>query len=628
MRPQAYPQQQRPQYPYPPQRSPPPRQQPSPQAQRDYYQQGRQPPYGQAPRPASRQPYPQGRAPAQPSQRPPTAQQPSGGPAASSNCSRCGSALRYITEYSEYYCDRCQEYPRYFGTDSAAEQVQKDTGPTSAEREVGPGEAAPEFEAEPKESEDIDFDDIFDEEDDSVLAEKISSSLKKIKQIISDKEEEGNDVSEIQELYIQCGNVFASDDLYTATHYIESIEKMLKKLSSEESEAQRKDEIDDLFDEAPTDEEATGAGASESDKEPVGGSEPRESVQGFDNGVVVVEEQTEPIDDWELEDKPEIGDKEKAIHALESAKTAIIDADGDGFDTSTAKKVFRQARPLYESKHFQQVIDNAREVEREVLRIKGLSEHEIQEILGEPTRKSPGQEAEEVTEEKMTDDQRKRLLEMINKIWVLFKEASEHGLDTGTYKDLLERAKRKRTFSKAKKMVEAVEEEVKEKLHTHLAEQHNTAANMFHHVRSEIQGAAKLGIEVQPYKDMLDTASTAISLTHYDDAVITLERCLAELKSAKSSVQTQAQATTGASPYKHEPVWDEDEEELPEDLGMKSARRADAKKPDLGVADKVHDDLTDEKRLELLEDRFILGEISEATYRDLKEGILKRMGKR
>ena len=37
------------------------------------------------------------------------------------------------------------------------------------------------------------------------------------------------------------------------------------------------------------------------------------------------------------------------------------------------------------------------------------------------------------------------------------------------------------------------------------------------------------------------------------------------------------------------------------------------------------DGLTDAKRLEILEDRFILGEVSETSYRELKEKLLKRM---
>jgi ribosomal protein S20 len=442
---------------------------------------------------------------------------------------------------------------------------------------------------EPVEPEAVfDLKSITSEEDESKLEKKISSALKRIKEIIAEKEQEGHDVSDLTELYRQCGNVFASDDLYTAVHYLESIQAVIDKMPAEEVGFALDDIDDDVFD-----------GTIE--------------VGGLDDGVVVLEEKPpEDVDHFELEDKPKMGDKEKAIHALESAKSAITDADEDGYDTARPKKLLREARPLYEARDFKAVIDKVREVEREILRIKGHSEKEIEELLGELPVDEP---AEGPADKKdITAEERATLSEMINKTWVRFKEAEKYGIDTGKYKIALEKAKSKRTFKEASAMVEAVGKEVKDKLSSYHAEQHEKASNRFHYVRSEIQGAAKLGIDVAPYQQMLDRASSSISRSDYDDAMFTMDKCLGNLKVATDAAQAQAQAQAGAtvdeSVIKIQPVWDADDDE-PEEPHVQAEQKG----------------LTDEERLKILEDRFILGEISEASYRELKDKLLQRMGR-
>jgi hypothetical protein len=344
-----------------------------------------------------------------------------------------------------------------------------------------------------------------------------------------------------------------------------------------------------------------------------------EIVQGLeqkqappDEEVVILDKSDSAGDQWELEEKPKMGEKEKAIHALESAKTAITDADEDGYDTETAKNLFRQARPLYESADFLGVIDKIREVEREILRIKGHSENEIEEILGESSETRPSSDGP------MSNDERNELNEAINKVWVKFKEAERYKLDTADYKTRLEHAKSRRTYSEARRIVDEVNGELTKVVSDFESEQHSIASNKFHQVRSEILGAHKHGIDVQPFNEMLDTASSAISRSNYEYAMITMETILKELSEAAASTSAAAQTTAGASSPKQktEPVWDPDEDEESSKTGPPGAEAVPAK-----------NGLTDEKRLEILEDRFILGEVSEDAYKELKEKLLKRMGR-
>jgi hypothetical protein len=428
--------------------------------------------------------------------------------------------------------------------------------------------------------------------DDKLAAQKISEALRKIKDVISDREAEGYDITELSELYRQCGNVFALDDFYTAAHYLERIQELL--------------------DSAPKIREGDEPGIQTGSEGSV--QELEYELSDSDADVVVLDEPAASGDRWEIDDKPKMGEKEKAIHALEAAKTSITNADEDGYDTETAKNLFRQARPLYESKNFLAVVDKIREVEREILRIKGHSEHEIEELLGETADFEPEKD------HPMSPEERNELNETVSKVWVMLREAERYKLDTSPYKTKLDNAKSRRSYSEARHIVTTVTKELKQTLSEYETEQHNLASNRFHQVRSEILGSEKLGIDVKPYNDMLDIASSAISRSNYEFAMITMDNCLKELAEAAASKTGTTQATTGAtSPSsKSEPVWESDEDDETASTSTKGAGRKSAA---------VKNGLTDEKRLEILEDRFILGEVSETAYRELKEKLLKRMGR-
>jgi hypothetical protein len=202
----------------------------------------------------------------------------------------------------------------------------------------------------------------------------------------------------------------------------------------------------------------------------------------------------------------------------------------------------------------------------------------------------------------------------------MLREAERYKLDTSPYKTKLDNAKSRRSYSEARHIVTTVTKELKQTLSEYETEQHNLASNRFHQVRSEILGSEKLGIDVKPYNDMLDIASSAISRSNYEFAMITMDNCLKELAEAAASKTGTTQATTGAtSPSsKSEPVWESDEDDETASTSTKGAGRKSAA---------VKNGLTDEKRLEILEDRFILGEVSETAYRELKEKLLKRMGR-
>jgi hypothetical protein len=493
--------------------------------------------------------------------------------------------------------------------------------PAQPQREQAPGPVPSESPEKPEEKEDtqpeisiiLEIDDIVSEDNEEQQGKKIGSTLKKLKKVVIARSEKGYDVTELEEMYRQCGNVFASDDMYTATHYLESIQTILEKM------LQADQKVKVTGKDAPPDR------GSEILAEDRFGGEVEDDLGSSAEGSVTVEDRTktELVEDWEMEDEPEMGDKEKAIQALESAKRAITDADGDGFDISGAKRMFQKARPLYETGTFSDVIEIATEVEREVMRAKGLSEHEIKEIIGDMSRERAGikAEPEDIDEGKgLSNEERRELIGMINKVWIPLREATRYGLDISGFEDLLEQAKSKRSFHQARVLVESVETEVKNKLDSYKNEQHDKASNMFHYIRSEILSAGKSGLDISQYQLMQDRASRSISLGDYEDAIGTMERCLTELKTAEQTAQGQVQETAAedASSRKSDLVWDADDEEeegtMPEPEG---AAKVDEK-----------DELTDEKRLKILEDRFILGEISEDSYRDLKNSILDRMKKR
>ena len=200
---------------------------------------------------------------------------------------------------------------------------------------------------------------------------------------------------------------------------------------------------------------------------------------------------------------------------------------------------------------------------------------------------------------------------MINKIWVNLREAETYGIDTTGYKDRLEQARSRRTFAEASSIVEDVRENLKSKLSSFHDIQHDRASNMYHYVRSEILGASKLGMDVTDYQSMLDRASSSISRSNYSEAITTMESCLEKLKAAAGGGSTQgtAGATVGGGAKKPEPVWepdDDDEQGLPD--GTEGTR-----------------EFTDAERLKILEDRFILGEVSEESYRELKSKLVARM---
>jgi hypothetical protein len=493
--------------------------------------------------------------------------------------------------------------------------------PAQPQRVQDPGPVPSDTPEKPEEKEDtqpeisiiLEIDDIVSEDNEEQQGKKIGSTLKKLKKVVIARSEKGYDVTELEEMYRQCGNVFASDDMYTATHYLESIQTILEKM------LQADQKVKVTGKDAPPDR------GSEILAEDRFGGEVEDDLGSSAEGSVTVEDRTktELVEDWEMEDEPEMGDKEKAIQALESAKRAITDADGDGFDISGAKRMFQKARPLYETGTFSDVIEIATEVEREVMRAKGLSEHEIKEIIGDMSRERAGikAEPEDIDEGKgLSNEERRELIGMINKVWIPLREATRYGLDISGFEDLLEQAKSKRSFHQARVLVESVETEVKNKLDSYKNEQHDKASNMFHYIRSEILSAGKSGLDISQYQLMQDRASRSISLGDYEDAIGTMERCLTELKTAEQTAQGQVQETAAedASSRKSDLVWDADDEEeegtMPEPEG---AAKVDEK-----------DELTDEKRLKILEDRFILGEISEDSYRDLKNSILDRMKKR
>jgi len=417
-------------------------------------------------------------------------------------------------------------------------------------------------------------------DDGGAEAKKISDDLATTKKLIEEKNREGFDTTGIRDLYRQCGNVFASGDILTASHYLERIHEELDGLSSTgivDSEA------------AIPSGDATAFGLKSARTVEVKG----DKVPG---------DSESRSDKWEIDAKPKLDDKEKAIHALESAKNSIIEADENGYDSESAKIIFRSARPLYESGNFKGVLDKIREVEREILRIKGHNEHEIEEILGEETDIDFSSDAD------MTPEERRILNDMISKVWVMLKEADRYKLETTKYKDRLDYAKSRRTFREAKKIVDLANKEIKKYLSDYESEQHNISSNKFHHVRSEILRAQKLGIDLKPYNDMLDIASSAISRSNYEYALLTMENCLKELAAAKEAQTTSASSVANGSvtKLKSEPEWESDDGEYEKSVGSGQPS------------------LSEEKLLENLENRLILGEISEDTYRELKEKIIKR----
>lgn len=621
---------------------------------RGYYQQQR-PPQQQAggypPRPpsaayptsqATPRPQTQGQPPprAQPQQQPSYAQpRPQ---AVTQYCPRCGAGMRYIADYSSFYCDRCMEYqkPRTSADPANVPSPASDPIPVPEPREDSNGDVntwplqqPSSVPGEQEAKEDLGefrIEEIVDEEDEAVLETRISKALKQVKNILAEKDGLGFDVTELQELYRQCGNVFAADDFYTATHYLERIKELLDELEGKEPETGEDVEVPEIV-QAPS-VPVRDVGSTDTDFDGIDDLDDLDKNESYDDDVVVVKKKKEPIDEWDILDKPEMGEKEKAVQALESAKSAIMDADGDGYDMTNAKKLFKDARPLYESQRFNEVVDKVKEVEREVLKAKGHSETEIEEILGE-TLEEDGTGKDEISDkpehavsgsdfEKMSNDERNELIGMINKVWIPLREASRYNLDITAFEDLLEQAKNKESFQQAKVLVESVDTEVKAKLSKYKNEQHDKASNMFHYLRSEIQSATKLDIDVQPFRDQLDDASTGISLGNYENAIEIMNQCLDELKTATKTVAETGQVTAEKASTKSQPVWDtddEDEDDFPEETERttKSGSSEESTKKEL----------TDEKRLEILEDRFILGEISEKSYRELKDSILKRLKK-